>query len=531
MNGAGQRVNELLHAQLLGPPKKIPESISALTTNLMMTPGPDPLLESILQQCAEKAPHPWYPSAYVQTSGVSRDRLDPYLDQLRMAGAIQLTEWMQGQGQGYVLTERGAGLLQNPRLRARLRQGEVPIINSSRQSQAPTDSSPWERGEATRAALTQPIVPRVTFLLIGINVVWFMAGLVLAMKQEVPLNQFIFGSTERILEETGAVSGADVYLKGQWLRLLTCCFVHVGLLHLAVNMYSLYIIGPLLEQLWGSWRFLGLYLIAGIGGSCGMLLDQPLTRGAGASGALWGVMASMFTWLLLNRRVLPPALVSMWQRQLLFTFLLNLFITFNVANISKGAHFGGGLVGLIAAIPMDYLRFGNRVQKWVAGVTLALIPVICILAVLRSFRTNGEKIEAAYRSHVGIELPNPEAVLTQAWQILSDEALPLVRQKPEKRNAGEVQQTLAHLRKAGTAVNQLIRFLSGISSVKSGNAQAGEQIRNALSTSREPLGRLLRVISQAEVRLDKSQTWTMEDERLFNASTPQAGQIETNTDS
>jgi len=81
-------------------------------------------LETILRQCAEAAPSPWYPSAYARTRGIPRDDLDPDLDRLRMAGLIHLTDWVQGQGQGYALTPDGEHVLQTPRELARLRAGQ-----------------------------------------------------------------------------------------------------------------------------------------------------------------------------------------------------------------------------------------------------------------------------------------------------------------------------------------------------------------------------------------------------------------------
>src|SRR5207245_10465761 len=82
-------------------------------------------LETILRQCAEAAPSPWYPSEFARTKGIQRDDLDPHLDQLRMAGLIHLTDWVQGQGQGYALTPAGKQILQSPRELARLRSGEL----------------------------------------------------------------------------------------------------------------------------------------------------------------------------------------------------------------------------------------------------------------------------------------------------------------------------------------------------------------------------------------------------------------------
>src|SRR5713226_10085732 len=103
----------------------------------------DPL-ETILRQCAEAAPSPWYPSEYARTNGIHRDSLDPYLDQLRMAGLVHLTDWVPGHGQGYALTPAGEDVLKNPRQLARLLAGKwsPPAVRSDNR-QTTTGASPW----------------------------------------------------------------------------------------------------------------------------------------------------------------------------------------------------------------------------------------------------------------------------------------------------------------------------------------------------------------------------------------------------
>src|SRR5439155_1871894 len=117
--------------------------------------------------------------------------------------------------------------------------------------------------------------------------------LALTAQAGVPWNDFIAGGSsvpvrhlkvQDILHRTGAITYEDIAGENAWWRLLTCCFVHIGLLHLLVNMYSLYVVGPLLERMWGRWRFLVLYLSAGLVGSCAMVLfTTPPFLGAGAS--------------------------------------------------------------------------------------------------------------------------------------------------------------------------------------------------------------------------------------------------------
>src|SRR5438876_675076 len=119
-----------------------------------------------------------------------------------------------------------------------------------------------------------PTVPRVTYALLFLNIFVFLAGWGLAWHHNVPLNAYLLHDADKVetrvklnkvLYWTGSVSGLDI-IRGEWWRLLTACFVHIGAIHLAVNMYGLYVVGPLLERMWGPFRFLALYLITGLCG-------------------------------------------------------------------------------------------------------------------------------------------------------------------------------------------------------------------------------------------------------------------------
>jgi membrane associated rhomboid family serine protease len=358
-------------------------------------------LEAILRFCEAAGPAPWYPSVHARTTGTVRDQLDPYLDELRVAGLIRLTDWVPENGQGYVLTPAGVQTLQSPRALSRIRAGQVPTANHRESPamavEAPTGGS-WQRAEAVREALLGSYTPVVTYTLLFANIAVFAAGMALAAANNVSVDAYLSGgdntgAVREIQRQIGFLAGGDVYVRGEWWRLITACFGHIGWIHLAVNMYSLYAVGPLLERLWGPTRFLVLYLLSGLGGTCGMLIESPLAQGAGASGALWGIMASLATWLYLNRNALPGRLIADWRRQLITVFILNMIITLSFQEISKGGHFGGGLIGLIAAVPLDYLKFGTRSQRLAAILGLVAIPVICIAIVIRSFAFTGPVLQ------------------------------------------------------------------------------------------------------------------------------------------
>jgi membrane associated rhomboid family serine protease len=417
-------------------------------------------LEQILRQCAQAAPHPWYPRAYAEATGTPRDALDAPLERLRMRGLIRLTEWEPGDGQGYALTPEGERVLKSPRLLAQLRAGHLPqgpAADDHEGHRRRPGMTTYDRGEAIRAALLGQSRPVVTYTLIALNVLVFLASVVLSQRQQPPLRleDVAMARTEpvlNILHQLGAVRGGDI-LEGQWWRLVACCFVHFGLLHLGVNMYSLYVVGPLLERMWGPVRFLALYLIAGLGGSCVAMIATPYAILAGASGALWGVLASMAVWVWLNRGFLPPPLVSTWMRQLLFIFVLNVGVSF-VPGISKEAHFGGGTIGAVAGVLLNWQRFGSRRARWLSVIGLLAIPLLCLGALQVAPALNSQWARLVLRAAGQRE----EEAIDAANDTEKDA---LLRQNATRRNPAQVEKTVAALGQARARLAAAIQLLRG----------------------------------------------------------------------
>jgi membrane associated rhomboid family serine protease len=482
-------------------------------------------LVMIIRQIAEAAPNPWYPSVFYRTSGTARDSLDPYLDQLRLGGLIQLTDWVSDTGQGYVMTAAGSQVVQSPRLLAGLEGGKVPLVRTEpvRDPATPVAaSSSWERGEAIRAAILTPTRPVATYVLLFANIGWFLAGAVLAARFD-RLSLYLQGGDDRILRLTGALIGPLLAEHNEWWRLLTCCFVHIGFIHLAVNMYSLYVVGPVLEQLWGSWRFLILYLVAGLVGSCAMVITNPEVYGAGASGALWGIMASMATWLYVNRAVLPPDLITTWRYQLFRVFIINALITFLIPGISKSAHFGGGAVGLLAAIPLDYLRFGHARQRLIAVIVLLAIPIVAVgwavRAVHEHARWNDDN-NGKQRSELGPQVVKEiNQAKRDAEQTLDEIVLPLLEQQGNRRDPAEVKKALTAVeesRKGLLTVQQNLRNEGPYSDSRS------EKLRLKAIEYFEVMMTYFRSIEQC---LQHGSQWTDQDESTLREQQQHAEEL------
>jgi membrane associated rhomboid family serine protease len=362
----------------------------------------------ILRECAAAGAQPWYPADYARATGLPRDTLDPALDELRVGGLIRLTDWVQGKGQGYALTSQGEKVLERPRLLSRLRSGVVPRAAAEEPAVMSAEQpDSFRRTRAIRDALVTDRPPRATLALIGANVLVFLVGMALAQHQgvltaylstpfgEIPAQERPqFERVRHIQHELGSLTRADLLAGSGWWRLLVTCFLHGGLLHLGMNMYALYVLGPLLERMWGTWRFFIVYLIAGLTGSCAAMVFatnkfQPVI---GASGAICGILGSMATWVYLNRPYLPRDIAANWMRGILTNVVLIVFISL-VPNVSASGHFGGGVGGLVAAVPMVYNRFGTPVQRWLGLAGVLIVPLLAIGWVMHSF-TEVEKAQA-----------------------------------------------------------------------------------------------------------------------------------------
>jgi membrane associated rhomboid family serine protease len=155
-----------------------------------------------------------------------------------------------------------------------------------------------------------------------------------------------------------AVANGEVY------RIVTAGFLHSGLFHLLVNMYSLWILGTLLEPGVGRLRFLLIYFVSLLAGSFGALLVTPDANTVGASGAIFGLMSSAV--LVMRQRGIDPM-----QSGLPLWIGINLVFSFAVPGISIGGHIGGLVGGALAAIALFEVPARVRSLPALAGPVLA----------------------------------------------------------------------------------------------------------------------------------------------------------------
>jgi membrane associated rhomboid family serine protease len=200
-----------------------------------------------------------------------------------------------------------------------------------------------------------------TFALIGINVIVFLVELIGGGSGG-------FSGGGSVIHDAG-LRGPDI-ANGDWWRVITGGFLHAGFLHLALNMYVLYIAGSILEPGIGTPRFLGIYFVSLIAGSLGALILDPNTVTVGASGAIFGLMAGVIV-------VARGRGIEQLAQQFGLFVILNLVLTFSIPGISIGGHIGGLIGGGIAAL---LVIFVERRMSGRPGFTLELAGILLLIA-------------------------------------------------------------------------------------------------------------------------------------------------------
>jgi rhomboid protease GluP len=176
----------------------------------------------------------------------------------------------------------------------------------------------------------------VTHVLIGLNVAAWLLNIVSGVDPLSPTPQDLF--------DWGA-SHVLANAEQPW-RLLSSTFLHVGLLHLAVNMQALWVAGPIADAMLGRWQFLMIYLCAGVfGGLAAMIGAQPTTVLVGASGAVFGTMGAIAAGVFRHGDRLRQEVVASLKRLLWSFVAINLLIGFLLPGVSNSAHLGGLVSG------------------------------------------------------------------------------------------------------------------------------------------------------------------------------------------
>lgn len=238
----------------------------------------------------------------------------------------------------------------------------------------PTQRAPdRETIKFAKAVLNRPYKFTIFLLIVNLFVfmmMWESSGLTMqALLQPFP---------EPVLIAYGAKLNYLVNAPNyQWWRFIAPMFIHINLIHLLVNMYSLLMVGPFVEKLYGGARFIVFWVFTGIAGVVASYLTvrPELARGtiarfifkdldlpsAGASGALFGLVGVLFVFGIKFRHELPDGFKRAFGTGMLPIIFINLFIGFLGRQfIDNAAHLGGLLSGAAIALAVNYRRPGAR---------------------------------------------------------------------------------------------------------------------------------------------------------------------------
>ena len=203
--------------------------------------------------------------------------------------------------------------------------------------------------------------PIVTYIIMAICIILFI------------LMELSGGSTNsQTLLKYGA--NLDVLVKnGEYYRLFTCIFLHIGIMHLLCNLYSLYVIGREVENLFGKIKYIIIFILSGIFGSIMSLAFTHNTISAGASGAIFGLLGALLYFGMHYRTYLGEAI----KRSIIPIIVVNLIIGFFAEGIDLAAHIGG-LVGGVLVAMMVGVPDKSKIKDIINGTILTIIYLIFI---------------------------------------------------------------------------------------------------------------------------------------------------------
>ncbi len=225
-----------------------------------------------------------------------------------------------------------------------------------------------------------------TYILVGINSFVFLAMLFSGVS--------ILGPTPEQLLRWGADYGPFVLVLGEWWRLLTATFVHIGIIHLATNMWCLWNLGLLGEPLMGPFGMLATYVLTGIAGNLLSTAVHPGVPGgsagivgAGASGAVFGLAGALIVLLKSPLLPLPKMEVQRLRKSVIWFAVLNFVIGAGTwvartsLQVDNMAHLGGFLSGLAFAVPL-VPRIGARREMFLRRRWFAVLGMSFLLLLI-----------------------------------------------------------------------------------------------------------------------------------------------------
>jgi rhomboid protease GluP len=227
----------------------------------------------------------------------------------------------------------------------------------------------------------------VTSILVGLNIAVFVAmtlsGVSITSPQSMQLLKW------------GADFGPSTLRTQPW-RILTSTYVHIGIIHIALNMWCLWNLGALAERVFDRWTYFLTYTVCGLAGSIVSLWLHPVRTGAGASGAIFGLAGALISALYLGKLPVHPRALKSTLKSLLSFAGYNLFFGSVVPGIDNSAHIGGLISGLaLGAVLAPRLMASRETRNsWrlFVFVAAAIVLALAFRHVQQNFIHNGPPV-------------------------------------------------------------------------------------------------------------------------------------------
>jgi len=224
----------------------------------------------------------------------------------------------------------------------------------------------------------RPVPPRLprpvmTLLLVLINVLLFLL-----------MEQYRGGSENLwVLDRFGALERNRVW-EGEYYRLLTAMFLHIGFVHILSNLFALYLLGRVVEPFYGRLRFLLIYLLSGLSGNVVSMLFLDGVS-AGASGAILGLAGALLSRISYVKGRVPEPDRRFFFFMILFLISLDMVLGFTMAHVNNGAHVGGLLAGWWISYAMVKFHDPKPHRRWRGWLWAGSYAVVLLIAMPLSF--------------------------------------------------------------------------------------------------------------------------------------------------
>ncbi len=206
---------------------------------------------------------------------------------------------------------------------------------------------------------------RITYSIIIFNLIAYLFSAL--------FSQNIIDMDMKTLVDMGALFGPFTVLKGEWWRLFTAMFLHAGMTHLLMNMFSLYLIGRGAEMYFDTKSYLSIYLFSGLLGGLASLYMHPMSVGIGASGAIFGVFGALAGFFLAHRDKIE-AHSKEFMKSFGIVIAINFVLGLSIPSIDMSAHIGGLIIGFIGGFLL------SKDPKWLLAYSVAMVLLMMAVA-------------------------------------------------------------------------------------------------------------------------------------------------------